>query len=317
MTQRVTWVLSNGLVGMDNQSVGLAEALGLTCVKKLIVPTFPWTKLPPNLWLSPLKFLDASSDPLLPPWPDVVIGTGRLSVAVAVAIKKASGGKTVNIRIQHPGMSMRQFDLVITPQHDHCRGENVIESLGAVNHVTQAKLDAAEKKFASQFGHLPRPLTAVLLGGTNKSYVIDTAFANSFADKLIAALKQSGGTLLITPSRRTDVAALQTLRERLAGHSAIIWDGLGENPYFGYLALADYIIVTADSVNLASEASFTGKPVFVVGLTGGRGKFEEFHRSLQARGCTRPFTGDLAHWQYTPLDETSRVATEIKQRLGW
>lgn len=317
MSQRVTWVLSNGLVGMDNQSFGLAEALGLAYVKKLIVPTFPWSKLPPSLWLSPLKFLDASSDPLLPPWPDVVIGTGRLSVAVSLAIKKASGGKTVNIRIQHPGMNMRKFDLVIAPQHDHCRGENLIESLGAVNHVTQAKLDAAEQKFAPQFAHLPRPLTAVLLGGSNKSYVIDAAFANDLADKLIAALKQGGGTLLITPSRRTDAAAVQVLRERLAGHSAIIWDGLGENPYFAYLALADYIIVTADSVNLASEASYTGKPVFVAGLTGGGGKFEEFHRSLQARGCTRPFTGELTHWQYTPLDETSRVAAKIKQRLGW
>lgn len=317
MSRRVAWVLSNGIVGMDNQSFGLAEALDLDCIKKRIVPAAPWKYLPPGLWLSPLKFLGEGSDALQPPWPDVVIGTGRLNVAVAVAIKRASGGRTLNIRIQNPQVDLRQFDLIVAPQHDHCRGGNVLETLGAVNRVTQARLDCAAQQFAPQFADLPRPLIGVLLGGTNKRYVIDAAFAEALADKLILALEQQGGSVLITPSRRTDAAAVAVLRERLAQHSTVIWDGKGENPYFAYLALADYLVVTADSVNMASEASFTGKPVFVAGLTGGKGKFEDFHRSLQARGCTRPFTGELTHWHYEPLDETRRVANEIKHRLGW
>jgi mitochondrial fission protein ELM1 len=82
-----------------------------------------------------------------------------------------------------------------------------------------------------------------------------------------------------------------------------------------YLALADYLVVTADSVNMASEACFTGKPVFVEGLTGGSSKFEQFHRTLQQRGYTRSFTGELADWSYPPLDETARVAHLIKQRM--
>ncbi|ARU32897.1 hypothetical protein CAP31_07920 [Sulfuriferula sp. AH1] len=302
---------------MDNQSFGLVEALGLDCIKKRIVPAAPWKYLPPGLWLLPLKFLGEGSDALQPPWPDVVIGTGRLNVAVAVAIKRASGGRTLNIRIQNPQIDLRQFDLIVAPQHDHCRGDNVLETLGAVNRVTQARLDSAAQQFAPQFVGLPRPLIGVLLGGTNKRYVIDAAFAHDLADKLILTLKQHGGSVLITPSRRTDAAAVGVLRERLAQYSAVIWDGTGENPYFAYLALADYLVVTADSVNMASEASFTGRPVFVAGLTGGKGKFEDFHRSLQARGCTRPFTGELTHWHYEPLDETYRVANEIKHRLGW
>lgn len=317
MSQRIAWVLSNGIVGMDNQSFGLAEALGLECVKKRIVPTAPWKYLPPSLWLSPLKFLGEGSDVLQPSWPDVVIGTGRLNVAVSVAIKQASGGRTLNIRVQNPQIDMRKFDLIVAPEHDHCRGENVLESLGAVNRVTQARLDAAAQQFAPQFADLPRPLIGVLLGGSNKRYQIDAAFAHDLADKLIMGLQKNGGSVLITPSRRTDAAAVAVLRERLAQYSPVIWDGASENPYFAYLALADYLVVTVDSVNMASEASFTGKPVFVAGLTGGKGKFEDFHRSLQARGCTRPFTGELTQWQYVPLNETQRVANEIKQRLGW
>lgn len=317
MTRRVAWILSNDLVGMDNQSLGLAEALGLECVIKRIVPAAPWKYLPPGLWLSPLKFLGEGSDALQPPWPDVVIGTGRLNVAVSVAIKHASGGRTLNLRIQNPQIDLRQFDLIVAPQHDHCRGENVLETLGAVNRVTQARLDSAAQQFSPAYSALPRPLIGVLLGGTNKRYVIDAAFAHDLADKLMLALQQHGGSVLVTPSRRTDAAAVAVLQSRLASCSAVIWNGVGENPYFAYLALADYLVVTADSVNMASEASFTGKPVFVAGLTGGKGKFEDFHRSLQARGCSRPFTGELTDWQYEPLAETQRVADKIRQRLGW
>ena len=313
--RRTAWVLSNDIVGMDNQSFGLAEALGLDCIKKRIVVTAPWHYLPPALWLSPLRFLGADSDSITPPWPDVVIGTGRLNVAVALAIQRASGRRTINIRVQHPQMSLRKFDIIVAPQHDAMSGTNVVETLGAVNRVTQARLDLAAQQFAAGYADLPRPLIGVLLGGSNRKYTIDTVFAEHLADQLMLALQQTGGTLLITPSRRTDAAVVERLRRRLP--SAKIWDGVSENPYFAYLALADYLVVTADSVNMASEASFTGKPVYVAGLTGGNNKFENFHRSLQARGCTRPFTGELAQWQYQPLDETRRAADEIKQKLGW
>lgn len=313
--RRTAWVLSNDIVGMDNQSFGLAEALDLDCVKKRVVVSAPWRYLPPNLWLMPLHFLGAGSDTFAPPWPDVVIGTGRLNTAVAVAIKRASGGRTVNIRVQHPQMSLREFDIIAAPQHDALQGANVFSTLGAVNRVTRARLDDASQKFAAEYADLPRPLIGVLLGGSNRKYTLDADFAERLADQLLQAQQQHGGTVLITPSRRTDAVVIDVLRRRLP--NAKIWDGVSENPYFAYLALADYLVVTADSVNMASEASFTGKPVYVAGLTGGNNKFEDFHRSLQARGCTRPFTGELAHWQYQPLDETRRVADEIKHRLGW
>ncbi len=313
--RRTAWVLSNDLVGMDNQSFGLAEALDLDCVKKRVVVSAPWRYLPPNLWLSPLRFLGEGSASFAPPWPDVVIGTGRLNTAVAVAIKRASGGRTVNIRVQHPQMDLREFDIIAAPQHDALQGANVFSTLGAVNRVTQARLDQAELQFGAQYADLPRPLIGVLLGGSNRKYTLDAGFAERLADQLLQAQQQHGGTVLITPSRRTDAVVIDVLRRRLP--NAKIWDGVSENPYFAYLALADYLVVTADSVNMSSEASFTGKPVYVAGLTGGNNKFEDFHRSLQARGCTRPFTGELAHWQYQPLDETRRVADEIKHRLGW
>ena len=314
-SRHTCWVLSNGIIGMDNQSLGLAHALDLDVVKKTMLASVPWKYFPPQLWLAPLRFLGAGSDAFVPPWPDVVIGTGRLNIALSIAIKRASSGRCFNIRIQNPHVAQRHFDVIVAPLHDQCKGANVIETLGAVNSVTTARLNAAATQFSARLAQLPRPLIGVLIGGTNRSYTLDAAFAAKLADKLIAAARSSGGSVVLTPSRRTAPEALAVLKQRLAAVPSMVWDGNGDNPYMAYLALADYLVVTADSVNMASEACFTGKPVFVEGLTGGSSKFEQFHRTLQQRGYTRSFTGELADWSYPPLDETARVAHLIKQRM--
>src|SRR3546814_9290061 len=82
-----------------------------------------------------------------------------------------------------------------------------------------------------------------------------------------------------TPSRRTGRRNEEILRRGRAGLPAEIWDGDGENPYFGILALADHVVVTGDSVNMVSEAASTGKPVHVVHLQGSSAKRSEEHTS--------------------------------------
>ncbi len=121
---------------------------------------------------------------------------------------------------------------------------------------------------------------------------------------------------MVTPSRRTGTANEAILRESLAGLPAEIWDGGGENPYFAYLGLADAIIATGDSVNMVSEAASTGKPVHIVELEGGSPKFTAFHESMRAAGITRPFTGTLESWDYTPPDDTRHAAEEIRRRMA-
>ena len=93
------------------------------------------------------------------------------------------------------------------------------------------------------------------------------------------------------------------------------WDGTGVNPYFAYLAMADAIVTTGDSVNMVSEAASTGKPVHVIDLPGHAPKFEAFHAGLRRAGITRPFTGRLQHWAYPPLNETSRVADRVREMI--
>jgi len=82
------------------------------------------------------------------------------------------------------------------------------------------------------------------------------------------------------------------------------------------LALADYILVTEDSVSLASEACATGKPVYVIPLSGGSARHRRFHEALRAEGLTRPFAGRLERWSYQPLFDAARVAEEVRRSLA-
>ena len=317
LTADVTWVLTDGKAGTRNGALGLAEAVGLPVIDKHTRSRLPWRWLPPQLWPSCVLGVGAGGDGLAPPWPRLLISAGERSVGPALAIRRLSGGATFCVHIQHPRVDPARFDLVTACAHDRLTGPNVRTTLGALHHVTREKLQSEARKFAPQYAHLPRPRVAVLIGGANRVYRFDRVTAERLADGLGQVCEASGCGLLITASRRTGADNEALLRQRLAGLPAEIWDGQGENPYFAFLGLADAVVVTSDSVNMVSEACYTGKPVHVVRLPGGGGtKFDRFHESLMEAGVTRPFEGRLENWQYDPLDDRTALAAEIRSRLN-
>lgn len=105
---------------------------------------------------------------------------------------------------------------------------------------------------------------------------------------------------------------MNLLQKRLAGLSAKIWDGAGENPYFAYLALADAFLVTADSVSMISEAAATGKPIHILDLDGGNAKFALFHQIMRNAGITRAFAGRIEEWSYPVPDDTARAGAALR-----
>lgn len=309
------WALHDGKPGMASQALGLAEALNLPVVEKRLAVRAPWRHLPPQLWLRPFAALSGKGDRLEPPWPDIVIGCGRNSVALARAVKRASGGDTFWAQVQDPHFARQMIDLMVAPAHDRADGANVMHTRGAVHGVTPEKLAVAAARFAHLLADLPRPLIAVLLGGSNRAYRITSERAQSFAAQLKAVVDQGHG-LAITPSRRTDPEIVALLQRRLEGAKVYLWDGTGENPYLGLLACADAVVVTADSVSMVSEAAATGKPVHVIDLAGGSAKFDRFHQAMRAAGITRPFSGTIEQWRYDPPDDTARAAAEIRRRFA-
>jgi uncharacterized protein len=305
------WVLHDGKAGMASQAVGLAEATGFRFVEKRLAIRFPWLCLPPQLWPVPLTAPGAGGARLEPPWPDFVVACGRNAAMPALAIRRASEGRTTVAQLQNPGVGRDEFDLLVVPAHDRLRGSRVVVTQGAVHRAAPKRLDVERERFPA-LAALPRPMLAVLLGGSNKAYRLTLRRLDEIADAIASVLHESGGSALVTPSRRTGAEGLKLVQDRLARLPAAIWDGTGDNPYFAYLGLADAFLVTADSVSMISEAAGTGKPVHILDLDGGNAKFARFHQLMQQAGITRPFAGHLESWSYPIPDDTVRAGAVLR-----
>jgi hypothetical protein len=307
----VAWVLHDGKAGMRSQALGLAEATGFRVVEKPLAIRPPWSLLPPQLWLLPSVAVASGGARLDPPWPDLVVGCGRNTVVPALAIRRAGDGHSFLAQVQDPHFRRGDFDLLVVPEHDRWRGPQVVVSRGAIHRATAARIAAERERFPA-LRAMPRPVLAVLIGGSNKAYRLSLRRLAEIADAVAAVARREGGSLLVTPSRRTGAAGLDVVRVRLAGLPAAIWDGVGENPYFAYLGLADAFLVTADSVSMISEAAATGKPVHILDLDGGNAKFARFHRLMQEAGITRPFCGRIETWSYPIPDDTRRAGAVLR-----
>ncbi|HKB21624.1 MAG TPA: mitochondrial fission ELM1 family protein [Methyloceanibacter sp.] len=219
------------------------------------------------------------------------------------------------LHIGHPKVPAQLFDLVAAPVRDNVEGTNVVTTFGAVHSVTKARLAEAAKRFAPHAEPLPHPRIAILLGGESAAFSFPPEIAATLGTELAALVRGAGGSLLATPSRRTRADSLAALSAAIKGVPHIVWDGSGDNPYFAFLALADAIVATEDSVNMVTEAAGTGKPVYIQALKGRSRQLARFHALMQERGATRPFEGRLETWTYAPINDTELVASAIRRAL--
>ncbi|MDQ8028897.1 MAG: mitochondrial fission ELM1 family protein [Brevundimonas sp.] len=317
-------VVSDGRIGMENQALGLAEALQRLFASDITVARVKWRKAFDKL-PSALKaawMLDPAGDDPFPKageaWPDVWIATGRATLPLSLMAKRRSGGKTLVVQTQDPRWRTGDYDLVVAPQHDGIAGPNVLSITGSPHRISPTRLAEGAAAFADRLEPLPRPRLAVLVGGKSRAHDLPEAHAAELADRIAAAVEKAGGSLMLTFSRRTPEAAKAAMTARLAHLPGLIWDGEGPNPYFAFLHLADHILVTEDSANMAAEAASTGKPVHILPMVATKpaDKFARLHADLRDRGAARPFDGTLDSWTYPPLAETDRAARVILDRLA-
>lgn len=310
---RATWTVSDGNAGNVRQAHALAAALGLPSRDWTVRGRAPWRWLAPRrLPLATRAFGGSFAEALQRP-PDLAIGCGR-QAALATRLLRQRGARAV--QILDPRVATRHWDLVIAPEHDDLEGANVIRMLGSLHPVDDPWLVSARAHFAA-LETLPRPRTALLLGGSSAHAPFEPAAIESMLARLQRLVEAEGGVLLATTSRRTPVEVATALRRRVGGRGGLVWTGPGDgaNPYPGLLACADRIVCTADSVNMLSEACATGVPVFVAGLDRLQGRPRRFLDSLLGLGRVRPLDTSLAAFPVTPLRETARVAAEVRQRL--
>ncbi|MEM9809688.1 MAG: mitochondrial fission ELM1 family protein [Pseudomonadota bacterium] len=321
MRRLVVWAVSDGRAGMENQVLGIAEALQrripASIVNKRIVVDKAFERLPRFLWGNPFDRLSTQGDKLEPPWPDVFIGCGRRVVPYAMALQS----QCFTVQTQDPRAPAKSFGLVVPPVHDEMIGQGILPIQGSPNRLTKDKLKVEATLLAASLPDEIRfksPFAAALIGGPSKSYRWNKDVEEGIISALASTI-EAGYAVLATLSRRTPPHFRKRLEYAFKSKKLWLWDGepLGpiDNPYFGLLGLAERILVSEESANMITEAAFTGKPVHLLQLQGGGKKWDRFHTALAERGVIRPGAGMDESWSYAPLRETERVADEIIRSL--
>lgn len=315
----VVWALADDRAGNVAQCLGVAEALGLPFAVKHIRYTRAGA-LPNVLRGASLAGVTAEARAALaPPWPRVVIAAGRRTAPVARWLRRRSGALAV--QLMDPGPPGRaEFDLIAVPRHDAHAPElpNVLRHTGAAHRVTPARLAAAAAAWDGRLAHLPRPRIALIVGGATKNRPFTAAQAAELGRRAAAMATAAGGSLMVTTSRRTGPAAESALLAALPGPKDVFrWGDAGENPYFGYLGLADAVIVTGDSVSMVCEACATPGPVYVFAPEGMVApKHARLHKALYAEGYARPLDGAIGDWRHPPLDPAAAIAGRVRELLA-
>jgi uncharacterized protein len=315
MTNTNCWVISDGAAGNARQATALAGALGV--VPRLIDLQLghPWDWLAPRFPLaSRHRMLDRNGLPIAAPWPDIAIGCGRRAALLTRCLRSWSAGRCFTVQILDPRIPPTHFNVVVAPQHDHLRADNVISTRGSLNPIDDAWLVEAQREFA-HLAMLPAPRTAVLIGASTAALDLDDAYFEALNRALLERLSSHGGSFLVSTSRRTPRERVRLVREQYARMPGVFWGGPedGENPYAGFLAWADRIIVTADSVNMISEACATGKPVHAFAPQIPSGKLGAFYQAL-VDGAHLSAINDDSIRAAQPLRESARVAELVLAR---
>jgi len=262
----LTWVLTGYKAGDNAQVLALADALGWPYEVKRF--RYRKTELLTNRLLAvTLAGIDReSSSELSAPWPDLVITAGRRNEPVARWILKQSGGTTRLVHIGRPCAPLDVFSLIVTtPQYFLPDRSNVLKNHLPLHGVMSGRLNEAANAWRQRFAHLARPYTAVLIGGDSGPFVFTAEKGRRLGRLVNSMALHDGGSLLVTDSARTPGLAFDAFQHELSVPAYIhCWADSGEaNPYLAYLALADRLVVTGESMSMLTEASFTCKPLYI------------------------------------------------------
>ena len=304
-------LLTEGLHGMISQVEGLAKALDLDYFHEKVELNSPWNLVPPSL-TPKKKFIFKNQ---INKEYDVIISCGRKSVIPSIVLKKNSNKKIVNIHIQNPKVSLENFDIIVAPDHDSLEGPNVLISKGAIHYLTLDEIEKAKDYLVSKI-EKQKEVVTLILGGPTKYYNYDNENMIQIFSKINKQILEKNMQLIIIPSNRTPEKIIQFAKEYFNKNRLII-DNVDKQAYLSSLALAKYIIVTCDSSSMISEAALTGKPIYVAMIPAMRSdkRFQKFRNLLESMNIIRKLEDSLDTWSYEKLDETNRIAKQIKEKL--
>jgi len=304
-------LLTEGMHGMISQVEGLAKALDIEFTHQKVELNSFWKLIPPNLTpVSNLVFkkIDVSDF-------NIIISCGRKSVIPSIYLKKNSKKKVFNIHIQDPKVSLNNFDFVIAPEHDDLKGKNVITSKGAIHYLTLDEIENNHNYLTDKLDKNQEYLLLVL-GGPNKYYDYDEQNLINIFSTIKKILDSNNLQAIVIPSMRTPKKTID-LANKYFGEKNLIINTIDKKAYLSGLSLAKYIVVTCDSTSMISEASLTGKPIYIADIPAKSNdqRFKKFRDLFSKLNITKNLNEKLEIWNYKSLNETTRIAEEIKKQI--
>ena len=303
-------LLTQGMHGMVSQVEGLARAMKLSFKHQKIKLKPLWNLIPP-------KFTPISEDLLTEKFvcnSKVIISCGRKSVISSIALKKRFGKEIFNIHIQDPKVSFKHFDLIISPEHDGIKGDNVITTKGAIHYLTKKEIVDNSKYLKLE--KEKKQIIAFIIGGPNKNYDYSEEQIHYTFNKVKTLFTPDKFKIIVVPSYRTPERVIKKAFNTFNFNHHVV-KTVDKKAYLGSLAIADYIVVTCDSTSMISEAAVTGKPVYIAMMKSYKvsKRFKDFYKQFQDLGITRELKDSIDNWSYDKLDEVNRIAPIIKAKI--
>ncbi len=304
-------LLTQGMHGMVSQVEGLAKALGLSYKhQKIELKTF-WNFIPPKI--SPIsenlvknKFVCDCK---------IIISCGRKSVIPSIALKKRLGNQIFNIHIQDPKVSFEHFDLIVSPEHDRLKGENIINTTGAIHYLTKKEINDNSTYLGIEKDKR-KELVAFIIGGPNKYYNYSEKQIHELFNKVKTLFTPDKFKIIVIPSYRTPEKILKIAFNTFSINHHVV-KNIDKKAYLSALAISNYIVVTCDSTSMISEAAMTGKPVYIAMMKSFKptGRFKKFYSQLKDLGITRELEDRVESWSYNSLNEVNRIAPIVKAKI--
>ena len=306
-------LLTEGMHGMISQVEGLAKALDIDFTHHKVELNNFWKLIPPIF--TPVsqivyKKLDHSGF-------DLIISCGRKSIIPSIHLKNTSNKKVFNIHIQDPKVNLDNFDFIVAPEHDAIKGQNVITTKGAIHYLTENEINENKDYLNSFIKKDHREVWALILGGPTKYYDYSKKNMKHIFSILYKLLQKHDFQLVVIPSMRTPINTIDYAKEYF-GESHTIIKNVDKKAYLSALAISKNIIVTCDSSSMISEAALTGKPIYIAEIPTKIDdyRFRRFRELFAKLNIVKNLDEKVEIWNYETLDETNRIATEIKRRIS-
>ena len=305
-------LLTEGMHGMISQVEGLAKALDIDFTHHKVELNKFWKLIPPKFTpVSNFTFNSITTNDF-----DIIISCGRKSVIPSIYLKKNSKKKVHNIHIQDPKVSLNNFDFIIAPEHDGLTGENVILSKGSIHYLTKEEI-TNNHEYLSEKLNKEKEYLSLILGGPNKYYDYNEKNLIKIFDKIKSILESNNLQAIIIPSMRTPKKIIDFTQNYLGENNLVIKD-VDKKAYLSSLSLAKYIVVMCDSTSMISEAALTGKPIYIAEIPAKSNdyRFRKFRDLFHKLKIVKNLNEKVEIWNYEILDETNRIAKEIKKKIS-